>query len=166
VRAIAIRYVEPRDVRAWRPEGSTHLRVEIADDRTILSARVKRAFPTSRPDEYLSLQDGEGHEVAVLRQLSGLDSDSSRNLSEELERRYFTPVISSLSNLRQEAGMWRFAVDTQRGPTDFFVRNWRDSAHEVSPNRWLIQSVDGARFEIADVEKLDAKSRKFLDLLL
>jgi Domain of unknown function (DUF1854) len=166
VRNITIRYVDPRSVRAWRPEGSTHLRVELADDQTILSARVKRAFPTSNPREFLSLQDGKGHEVGVLRNLEGMEHETALRFDEELERRYFTPAIRAIKELRQEAGMWKFVVDTQRGPTDFFVRNWRDSAFEVSVNRWLIQTVDGARFEIKDVEALDAKSRKLLDLLL
>ena len=166
MRNITIRYVDPHCVRAWRPEGSTHLRVELADDRTILSARVKRAFPTSNPREFLSVQDGAGKEVGVLRTLEGMDRDSAVRFDEELERRYFTPTIDKIKELRQEAGMWKFVVDTQRGPTDFFVRNWRDSAFEVSVNRWLIQTVDGARFEIKDVEALDAKSRKLLDLLL
>ena len=166
MRNITIRYVDSHNVRAWRPEGSTHLRIEIADLQTILHARIKRAFPTSNPREFLSIQDGSGTEVGVIRSLEGMDQDSAQRFDEELERRYFTPVISEIRDLRQEAGMWKFVVDTQRGSTDFFVRNWRDSAHEVTVNRWLIQTVDGARFEIKDVEALSPKSRKFLDLLL
>ncbi len=62
--------------------------------------------------------------------------------------------------------MWRFSVSTGRGDAEFYVRNWRDSAHEVSPGRWLIHSVDGGRFEIPDIGTLDAKSQRLLDQLL
>ncbi|MFX4470318.1 DUF1854 domain-containing protein, partial [Acinetobacter baumannii] len=79
---------------------------------------------------------------------------------EELDRRYFTPHVSRIDALKQDAGMWRFDVQTQRGPAQFYVRNWRDNAHETAPGRWQIMSVDGARFEILNLEELDAKSQR------
>lgn len=161
-----IRYVDGKDVRLTRPAGSIHLRAEIRGEQTVLDARVKRAFPMSRPNDYFSIQDGDGKEVAILRSREGLDLESSRRLDEELERRYFTPRIERIDLLKQEAGMWRFAVQTQRGPTEFYVRNWRDSAYEIVPNRWQIFSVDGARFEIPNLEALDAHSQRLMDQLL
>jgi hypothetical protein len=143
-----------------------HLRVEILEDRTILSAQVRRAFPLSSPGSLISIRDGAGKEVAILEGLEGMDAESRRLFEEELDRRYFTPVIEQLQALKQEAGMWKFTVLTKRGPSEFFVRNWRDSAHEMKPGRWHILSVDGGRYEIEDLEALDAKSRKLMDLLL
>ncbi|HEY0867813.1 MAG TPA: DUF1854 domain-containing protein, partial [Fimbriimonas sp.] len=61
---------------------------------------------------------------------------------------------------------WRFKVRTQRGPAEFYVRNWRDSAHEIQPNRWHINSVDGGRFEIRNLESLDVDSRRLMDQIL
>ena len=88
------------------------------------------------------------------------------DIDAHLDRRYFTPRILQIESLRQEAGMWRFVVETQRGRSEFFVRNWRDNAHEISPNRWHILSVDGGRYEIPNLEALDAQSRRLMDLLL
>ena len=62
--------------------------------------------------------------------------------------------------------MWRFSVQTQRGPAEFFVRNWRDSAVEIATNRWQIMSVDGGRFEIENITRLDAGSLRLMDQLL
>lgn len=164
--AIDLRYVSAEEVRIWRPEGGAHLRVELLEDRVILNATVRRAFPLSHPETYLSIQEGNGKEVAILRDPEGLDKESKRILAEDLDRRYFTPQILRIAQLKQEAGMWRFTVVTQRGDTEFFVRNWRDSAHEISPNRWQILSVDGQRFEIQDLSKLDARSQAYMELLL
>lgn len=143
-----------------------HLRVEISGDQTILSARIRRAFPSSKPGEYLSIQTGDNKEVAMLRSVDGLDPETRRLVDEELDRRYFTPTISQIFKLRMEAGMWRFVVATQRGETEFYVRNWRDNAFEIAPGRWLIHSVDGGRFEILDLERLDSRSRTLMDQLL
>ncbi len=161
----AIRYVEGRIVRLERLPGAIHLRVHL-DDRCILSGLLKRVFPLSVPDRFIAIQDASGEEVAVLKDLAGLDSASRQILDEEVDRRYYTPHIEQIDRLKQEAGMWHFSVLTQRGQTDFYVRNWRDNAQEISPNRWQIMSVDGARYEIPDLEKLDARSKRFLDQLL
>ena len=55
--------------------------------------------------------------------------------------------------------------ETRRGEVELYVRNWRDNAHEVQLNRWMITSVDGQRYEIEDVEALDARSKALLDQL-
>lgn len=162
----ALRYLQPDKVRAWKPSGGVHLRFEIVDDRTILAARIKRVFPLSEPERYLSVQDGAGKEVGILTELDGVEATSAQEIREHLDRRYYTPRIERILTLRQEAGMWRFVVETHRGPNEFFVRNWRDSANEISPRRWHIYSVDGGRFEIVDLEALDAQSRRLLDQLL
>jgi hypothetical protein len=160
------RYFDPADLSASRPEGAVWPRVAIADESVILAAQIKRVFPLSNPSEYISVQDGAGKEVGILRRLEGLDPDSHRIFAEELDRRYFTPKIEAIEYLKMEAGMWHFKVRTQRGPTEFYVRNWRDSAFEIAANRWQIHSVDGGRFDIPNLEALDAQSRKLMLQLL
>jgi hypothetical protein len=160
------RYIDGHELRVARPEGSAHLCIEIFDHVSILAARVKRLFPLSHEHEYLSIQDAGGTEFAILRSADGLDEESQRLLAEELDRRYFSPKVSRIRSLRPEAGMWQFIVDTQRGQGDFYVRNWRDSAHEVSPGRWQIHSVDGQRFEIERLEGMDDRSQTLLEQLL
>jgi hypothetical protein len=164
--AQTLRYIEPANVRATLPAGAAHLRIEIADEQTVLQAQVKRVFPLSEPNRYLQIQDGAGKEVGLLRTIEGLDPQTRELIEAQLDRRYFTPRIQQIEALKLDAGMWKFTVLTQRGPAEFFVRNWRDSAHEIAPNRWHIQSVDGGRFEITDLEALDVISRRLMDQLL
>jgi hypothetical protein len=154
------------DVKIWRPAGATHLRVEIVDDRVVLSARIRRLFPLSYPDKHFSIQDREGTEIGVLASLDNLDRESRKVLDEDLDRRYFTPILQSLDQVESQRGMWRFAGQTQRGPVEFWVRNWRDSSHELSPNRWQILSVEGQRYEIENLEALDDRSQRLLEQLL
>lgn len=161
-----VRYLDSSQVRAIRPIGAVHPRVEIAGEFSILSAVIRRVFPLSNPAIYLSIQDGSGKEVGVLRTIQGLDPQTEAIFNEELDRRYYTPQVERIDSLRMEAGMWKFNVQTQRGAAEFYVRNWRDNAHEITPGRWQILSVDGARFEIMKVDELDAKSQRLLDQLL
>ena len=149
-----------------RDEGALYPRVEIVEEQVVLEATFRRAFPQRHAEKYISIRDGGNKEVAILVDAQPLDSESLKVLRNELDRRYFTPLIDRILTLNQEAGMWKFSVTTQRGKFEFFVRNWRESAIEISPNRWVIYSVDGARYEIANLEALDHGSQKLLDQLL
>ena len=100
-----IRYVEGRSLRATRPEGAIHLRLEIEDSLCIPNAKVRRAFPLSRPDGFLSLQGADGKEIAMLRGLDEVEPSSRRLLDEELDRRYFTPRIERIVGRGPDAGM-------------------------------------------------------------
>jgi hypothetical protein len=94
-----------------------------------------------------------------------LDPSSQAVIADELDRTYFTPRISRIVSLKQEGGMWTWQVETSRGFAQFYVRSWRDSSHEIQPNRWQIQSVDGQRYEITDFEALDERSKQFIEQL-
>jgi hypothetical protein len=91
--------------------------------------------------------------------------ESYRVLQEELERRYFIPIIQRIYSLTEEYGQMRWDVETDRGRRVFYVRNWRDNVHELSPVRYLIVAVDGSRYEIRDLNALDGRSRAWLDRL-
>lgn len=159
-------YLEPSDVIIRRVGEGGSPCVTVNGGAQARTAQFRRLFPLSNPSEYISIQDSDRKEVGVLRTLDGLDQESRSIILEELDRRYFTPVVSRIKQLEQESGMWRFDVDTARGPATYFVRNWRDSAHEIGLNRWLVHSVDGQRFELPNTEKLDARSQDLLEQLL
>lgn len=163
--AAGIRFLEPRSLRISKPEGAVRLRIEIEDDRCLIDAIVRRAFPMSKTDAYFSVQNAEGEEVGILRSLDDLDNEARKLIEAELDRRYFTPKILQIKSLKQEGGMWTFEVATSRGPCTFFVRNWRDSSHEMSPGRFVIQSVDGQRFEVENYEALDTRSQVLIEQL-
>lgn len=160
-----LNYLDPALVRMHRPDGGSNLRVVVEGDRCVLSARLRRVFPLSHADHYLSVQDGEGKEVGILRGLDGLDHESRRVAEQEIDWRYFTPKIVRLNSVRQEGGLWTFDVLSSRGPIRFYVRNWRDSSSEIAPGRFLIQSVDGQRFEIEDYNRLDSDSQLLIEQL-
>ncbi|MCW5947833.1 MAG: DUF1854 domain-containing protein [Fimbriimonadales bacterium] len=131
----------------------------------MIEARVHRCFPFSAPDAFVSIQDGAAKEVGMLATLDGLDADSRRVLDAELDKRYFTPIIRRIVSLKQEASMWRWEVDTQRGRADFYVRGVRDSIHEIAPRRWQILGMDGQRYEIRDFDSLDSRSQTLFENL-
>jgi len=163
--ASTVNYLTVAQVRVIAAPGLAYPHIEIRGDRCILGAQFKRVFPLSNPDAFISIQDQSDHEVGVLESLEGMARDQREIVMQELDRRYFTPIVERIDELKQDAGMWKFVVQTQRGPAEFYVRNWRDSAHEATRGRWQILSVDGLRFEIRQVENLDERSQILLEQL-
>jgi len=158
-------YLDGTQIKLTQEEGAFHLRIEILDDQCILSGRIKRIFPLSSANEYFSVQNSDDEEVAILRSLNGLDPESRALVDKELDRRYFSPLITKINSVKQVPGMWSFDVETNRGPIVFHVRNWRENSYEVETNRWHITSVDGQRFEILDLDALDKPSQKLVENL-
>lgn len=160
-----IRYANGSELSIRNIEGSPSLRIIWKENLCVLSGGIRCAFPLSNPDSHFSIHDGEGAEVCIVESLAELDDVSQRAVRQYLDRRYFTPKIEKIEELAQDGGMWLFKVQTSRGITQFYVRNWRDNSFELKPGRWMILSVDGKRFEIPDMEQLDARSRQLVEQL-
>jgi len=162
---LEIRWLDPASVLIERVPNGRQVRIRLPDGEVHEDVQFARAFPFSDPDHYISIQTREGKEIGMFRTLEGMAPESRRVLQEELERRYFIPIIQKVYSLTEEYGQLRWDVETDRGRRVFYVRNWRDNVHELSPVRYLIVAVDGSRYEIRDLNALDGRSRAWLDRL-
>ncbi len=158
-----IRWLDPSAVIIERVPNSQQVRIVLPNGEVYDDVQFARAFPFSDPNRYISVLRREEKdkfvEVGMFRSLDGMPPTSRQVLDEELERRYFTPIIERVISLTEEYGQLRWEVETDRGHRVFYVRNWRDNVHELSPVRYLIVAVDGSRYEIRDLNALDSKSR-------
>lgn len=166
---LSVRWLDPTGVIIERLPDSVVVRIRLPNGEVYEDVQFARAFPLSNADAYISVLRREERdklvEIGMFRTLEGMPDASRRILEEALERRYFTPLITHIYSLTEEYGQHRWEVETDRGKRVFYVRNWRDNVHELSPVRYLIVAVDGSRYEIRDVDALDAKSRAQLERL-
>ena len=160
------RYLDPAKVHVSLPAENAGATVQVDGEEAIPNAQFRMMLPLSDPQTFIAIQDADKKEIGVLKTLEGLDKDSRAVVERMLDRQYFTPKVLTIKSLKPEGGMWHFIVETSRGSAEYYVRNWRDSAHEISANRWLVHSVDGQRFEIPRVDDLDVNSQNLMDQLL
>src|SRR6185369_15591445 len=106
---------------------------------------VARAFPISDPDRFIGFLDSDGKDIGIVKDPDLLDPDSQRIVAEELELRYFVPVIEKVVSVKEEFGSVYWTVETNRGPKEFVVRNLKDSVLELPGNRAILTDVDGNR---------------------
>jgi len=133
-----------------------------------------RAFPFTKPREYISVREPDSREIGVkakeigvIRNLDDFPEDIVKLIEEQLDRRYFSPVITRINSIKEEFGYYYWDVLTDVGICRFTVRG----GHNIVPigedsGRVLIIDVDGNRFEIKDYTSLDRKSLKKLERII
>lgn len=151
-----LRILDPKRIRVFRAAGVARLTLQ--DDRSWVKVSVARAFPLSDPDHYLGFLDGAGKDVGLLHDPSLLDPESRKVVDEELEKRYFIPVVDRVLSVKEEFGTIYWVVETDRGEKEIVARNLRDNLMELTSTRIILTDVDGNRFEFPDINKLDNKS--------
>ncbi len=153
-----VRYLEPGSVRFFTREGDP--RIHLADeDRTHLDVRVRRCFPQSLPDRYLSVMNRRNEEIGVVRDPTAFCAEELRLIRRGLELAYFVPIITKIMLADDKAGIVYCEVETDRGYSEFAISDPRQNVANPEPNRFVIQDVHGNRYEIPDVSQLDAKSQ-------
>lgn len=151
-----LRILDPKRMKVFRNAGVTRLTLE--NERSYSKITVSRAFPLSDPDHYLGFLDGAGKDIGLLTDPGPLEPESRRIVDEELEKRYFVPVVERVISVKEEFGTIYWTVDTDRGRREFVARNLRDNIMELSSSRVIITDVDGNRVEFPDINKLDGES--------
>jgi hypothetical protein len=147
-------------------EPKDRLRLTIEGEKSYHTVRPAWAAPLSRPNTYLALLDGKGDEIVTVSDPNMLSPESLAAAQEELRRRYLTATVLIVKHAKQEFGATYWTVETDRGTRDFVTQNLQENAVWLSPTHLLLLDVDGSRFEITNVESLDAASQKYIEMIL
>jgi hypothetical protein len=124
-----------------------------------------RAFPLGAPDDGLSILSADGHELAWVPRLDALPSAVRALIDEELAAREFVPEILRLSAVSTFSTPSVWAVETDRGATEFILKSEED-IRRLSRSTLLIASSQGVQYLVRDRNALDRTSRKLLDRFL
>ena len=147
-------------------EPKDRLRLTVGDDKSYHTVKPAWAAPLSHPERYLALLDGKGNEIVTLPDPAVLSPESLEVAREELRRRYLTATVTRVTHTRQEFGATYWSVETDRGLRDFVTQNLQENAVWLSDVHLLLLDVDGNRFEVTDMSRLDAASRYYMVTIL
>ncbi|HEX8199778.1 MAG TPA: DUF1854 domain-containing protein [Isosphaeraceae bacterium] len=133
-----------------------------AEGRKHVGVEPVRAFPIADPGRWISLCDGDGHEIAWVEDLAALPPDVRRILEDELAQREFIPVLRRIVRASSDSPPSDWEVETDRGPTRLSLHN-DDDVRRLGPHRALIVDAQGLRYLVPDLRVLDAVSRRILE---
>ena len=133
-----------------------------ADGRRFDGVEPRRLFPVSRADKYITLLDGEGVEVAEIRDMSDLLPEAREIVARSLDDFYLVPTITRILSISEKADILRWTVETDRGIHSFDVRNRYHDVKVYPDGRVRVRDSDDNRYTIKDYKELDAHSRKLM----
>jgi hypothetical protein len=160
-----IRYLGPGDIRFSRNDLG-QLRAVLRDGTTHEDVLVYCTRPISDPKRYISIRFGatqsEQREIGLIRNLDALAPDQRRLVSEELSKRYFIHIITRIHSMHEEFGYLYWDCETDKGRREFPTARWdQGKVIHVGDGCHIITDVDGNRYEVPDVESLDAEGRAY-----
>ena len=156
-----VNFLDPDEIRFERMVyGGLSLRL---DGEVYEHLRVYRVFPLSLPDEYIAIRVGDSElaqrEIGQIRHMRELSPEDRTLVAEELQKRYFVHTIEKIESIREEMGFFYWHVITDKGPREFPVPIRTRYVAPIGPRGRLVSDFDGNRYDIPDLEALDAHSR-------
>ena len=127
---------------------------------------LHRAFPFDYPYAYISVLDAEAKELGLIADVNEMEPEAADMLRAELDRKYYTPVIKQILSLKDKFGFSYWKVVTEEGEISFTLRDTFQSLMKVGGTRIFVNDIDGNRYEIPNIEELDRKSFRKIELFL
>lgn len=119
----------------------------------------RRLFPVSSLETYITLLNGEGEEIAIIKAIKDISESSAKVIRASLNDYYLVPKITKIIAVTERYGTLRWEVETDRGVKSFDIRN-RNHDIKVSKNGAVrVRDADDNRYVIDDYKALDAHSR-------
>lgn len=127
---------------------------------------LHRSFPFDAPDKMISVQQEDGFEIGIIKDINDFDDKTVTILRRSLETKYFVPTVSKIVSAKDNFGFVYFKAQTDCGDCEFVVRDPFRSIIHSGPRSILIIDIDGNRYRIADISALDHKSYKKIELYI
>ncbi len=125
---------------------------------------LHRNFPFTFLWEYISVLDTDNYELATIRSLDLFEGETKEMLRTELERKYYSPEIQKIYSIKERFGFSYWDVESTGGRVTFTLQDTFKSIVRAGENKLFLFDVDGNRFVIEDVDTLDHKSRKRIEI--
>lgn len=128
--------------------------------------RLRRAFPFSLEEKYVSVLDTEQNEIGLIEDMSVFGEKDIALLREELERVYYSVRILSIKSVKERLGYAFFTVVSDAGELEIPLRDVYRSIIRIGTDKLAIVDTDGNRYYIDSIEALDKSSQKKLELYI
>lgn len=158
-----IRYIDGPEVRI-KQNGKIFLDIEFYfTEEKYEELEAHRLFPKSGSTKCIALMTHDGEQIAIIRDIKALDSDSAAAVENSLREYYMIPKIKRFITMSDKFQIWMWTVETDHGIITFEIRDHIASVKPLYDGRVLIKDADDNRYEVPDIKKLDKRSRRMLE---
>ena len=126
---------------------------------------VRRAFPWSSQDEFISIRSSEGKELVLIESLAAMSPALRTLIEKHLAGTIFIPRIARVDEVDVRFGFQEWRVQTDRGPVHFRVQE-REDIRFHPDGRFSLRDGDGNIYELPPLAELDEHSRRAVEPLI
>lgn len=177
---IVLKELTPQNTSFSLSEKSGFLQMTITEnDSSVLYEKVRlvRLLPFQSPNEYISciVEDKEGlnraqvteeKEIGIIRNLSVFDQEQQDLLLDQLDFRYYAPIIERIYSSREKMWFLFMTILVNDEKKEICITDLRHNIHRQNEKDAIITDIEGNKYLIPDYMSLDAKSRQLLDIYL
>ncbi len=163
---IDIGFLDPKKFDFYQSAGFLGLKY---DGKEYKRVSVRRALPHQMPEEFLSVCDHEQKEIGIIRNLKDLPKEQASLVREELLHRYFCPEVQQVVTVNDKMGyvymevLLLSSINNESYSKSFAVKDVSKNIRKLNDEQLIIFDVDGNRYLVPRLSKLDAKSVRLLE---
>lgn len=129
---------------------------------------LRRSLPVREPMKYISVADHENKEIGIIRAVDDLKGEQREIVVNELDNRYYAPRVLEVVSVKDKLGYVYVEMRVQNKnekahSKSCAVKDVNRNIRMLSENSLIIFDVDGNRYIVDDISKLDKHSIKRLD---
>ena len=153
-------YLSPQDCLFFDYNGAfLGMRLKDTEYRRVV---LTRALPLNAPDDYICVTDVERTELGIIAHIADFPEDQQALIRRELAQRYFCPDVTAIIAIKEKMGHFYFDVKVGDFPMTFTIRDLSKNIR-CTEGQVMLTDVDGNRFLISDISRIDKKSRRKLE---
>lgn len=141
------------------------LTLKRAGEDDVHDVRIRRAFPWSNANEFVSIRSSDGKELMLIDEVTALSPALRETIDSYLAGTVRIPRIESIVAIDVRFGFQEWSVQTDRGPVSFRVQE-REDIRFLPDGRYAIRDADGNIYEMRPLKELDEASRRALEPLI
>ena len=143
-----------------------NVKLTLGDGTVYENVELRRLFPISDRDHYISLIDKDEHEIGMIKSYDDITPESAAAIKACFNDYYLIPKITKVIECDDKSGMLKISAETDHGFSSFRIRNRHNDLKFFSDSKVIIRDSDDNRYEIEDIDKLDKRSWLLLSSFL
>lgn len=132
---------------------------------------LRRIMPLLMPLQYISVADADNKEIGILKDVASLPAEQQEIVIRELDTRYYSPEVLEVTSVQDKLGyvymeMRLINKNGKEYNKNCAIKDVSRNIRMLSATQVIIFDVDGNRYIIPDVTKLNRQSMRKLDAYL
>ena len=135
------------------------------EDKVYDKVTLTRLLPYSQEEAYIAVIQNQ-EEIGIIKDLSELESKEYDQVIKHLNYKYYIQEITKINSVKEKMGFLYINLDTKGGEKEICIADFVSNIRLIKENLLSITDVEGNKYRMSNIQKLDKDSRQKIDVFL